>query len=112
MDGETTIQLGFRAVQIAVTLYAMSLLYRTRSDPYNGLAGLMLPVLCVLLAFSFISVAFKGRAGDPADMLWWAWTLYDLLLPLAVIKAVHNWRATVRKLMMQPPAAGPRGNPA
>lgn len=99
MDIETALLLLLRFIQIGVTIYAMKLVWQMRGDPLGPVVGFLLPVLAILLLFSVLNISHDGRIASNMDLLWWAWLLYDLLFPLAVIGVVSNWRRLIPALI-------------
>ena len=106
MDAESLAFNGLRVFQIAVTFYAVVLLWRSKDDPLNGMAGFMFPMLLLLLIFSVWAALVGDRMSNAQDIITWAWLLYNVMLPLVAIRLVANKRVLVEKLCEYERATG------
>lgn len=93
-DLDAIILVSLRAIQIAVTIYAIWCVWKWRDERTHA-ASMLLPLLVVLLGLSFANLGHAGRLASEPDLIWWAWTMFDLLLPLALIKLARGNTAPV-----------------
>jgi len=82
-DLDSLALLTLRVVQVSMTAYAIWAVWRAGGVLHHGAGNMLLPLLAILLVLSLISA---GRSPVDGDLLWWAYMIYDLALPLAVIK--------------------------
>lgn len=80
-----TALVALRSAQIGLNIYAMYVVWRWK-PPIKGSADMLLPLLTILLALSLLNLLYVGRALASHDLIWWAYTIYDIAIPLAVIK--------------------------
>lgn len=87
-----TVLISLRLLQIGMTLYAIYAVWRWKPQ-VRGSADMLLPLLVILLCLSALNLLYVGRALATNELIWWAYTIYDLAIPLAVIKFVGaGWR--------------------
>lgn len=93
-DMDAIVLVTLRGIQIVVTIYAIWCVWRWREER-NHAASMLLPLLAVLLGLSVANLGHAGRLASEPDLIWWAWTMFDILLPLALIKLARGNSAAV-----------------